>query len=209
MCDKVEDHVIKQECINKIGKENEPEPEISLPPMPEWMDCPITEGSKLRTWTNRQQSGYKYTDPKKSRKNIGPYLKYWGPDFDHPADFTCYNSEGDKHGPFKEYNQTNRSIHKEGYYKNEKYDKELKEYANGVLHKMTTYTEGIKNGPAEIYCIFGNRCELGKITQAGPYKDNRMNGMWTFYKNGDFNYKSEFINGEVTRDEDGMNIKYK
>ena len=204
LCNKITSSEAKNECIKSLEK-----PKIELPKIPDWMDCPIADGAKLKIWTNKQQSGYKYVDSKISRKNIGPYMKYWGENFDHPGSFICYNSEWDKHWPFKEYNQTSFDIQKEGYYNQEKYDKELREYSGDFLYKMTTYTKGVKNWPAEVYCIFADRCEKGKILRSGSYKNNKMHGMWTFYKNGEIDYKSEFINGEVTRDEDGMNIRYR
>jgi len=207
MCDKIEDSAIRQECIGGVEKSNEPEPEISLPAMPDWMDCPIPEGAKLKTWNNFQQSGYRYTDPNAKRKRVGPSMEYWGTDFAQPYIFMCYNADGEKHGPFKTYNQIGGGKRKEGHYKNNKLDQEVREYTNGVLRSIWTYTYGVKNGPASYYCTV-DACTKGSIMSEGPLVNNQKHGMWTFYKHGNFAFKSEYINGEVTRDESGMNIRY-
>ena len=214
MCEKVENHSSKQGCVDAVGKpEIKEEPEVAFPTLPESMaDCPITEGAEFKIWDNGQSTGYKYVDPKLSRRIIGPSIAYWGSDHSQPYRFICYNSEGDKHGPFQEFRQEGGDIDIEGHYKNGKYDQVITDYiTEDHLRTITTYTEGVKNGPITRYCpteAHNSKCTFGELIQTGFYTNNKRSGFWKSYSKGEFTYKEEFINGEVTRDKSGMNIRY-
>ena len=202
LCNKITSSEAKNECINTLE-----EPKIELPKIPDWMICPIPEGAKLNMSNNKQSSGFRYTDPE-NNKRIGPYLGYWGSDFTQPYFFMCYNADGEKHGPFKTYNQEEGSKRKEGHYKNNKLDQEVKEYSKGVLSSISIYRDGKQNGPASYYCTV-DACTKWSIMSEGLLANDRKNGMWTFYRDWEFLYKSEYIDGWVTRDEDGDAIKYR
>ncbi len=202
LCNKIVSVKWKKECLKTLQ-----EPELVLPEMPDWMDCPIPEWAKLYTWNNKQQSGYRYVEPWNNNKRIWPSLQYWWSDFVQPYIFMCYNTDGEKNGPFKTFNQ-DWTKRKEGHYKNDKLDQEVREYTNDSLRAIWTYESGVKNGPASYYCT-NDACGKGKIMSEWILKNDRKQWMWTFYKKWEFDYKSEYINWEVTRDESGRNIQYR
>jgi antitoxin component YwqK of YwqJK toxin-antitoxin module len=216
LCDNLIDKSKESDCQNQCSQTatvEEPSDEDKLagyPPMPDWFDCPINEGTKLYTWKNSQQSGYRWTDPNYANRYRGPYLVWWGEGFAYPYQFICYNAEGEKHGPYKKWAQGVEVLREEGAYKNDELDGVIKKYSSGLLSTLTTYRDGKKNGYAEQYCTQDDKrwCNKGDLRSIGSYQNNQKHGFWKSYEFGNFVYKQEFINGEVTRDETGMSITY-
>jgi hypothetical protein len=215
LCDNIIDSEREKECKDEFSKpvaEDEPSDEEKLaeyPPMPDWFDCPINEGTKLYTWANNQQSGYRWVDPNYANRYRGPYLVWWGEGFDYPYQFTCYNAEGEKHGPFKEWAQGKEFLIKEGSYKNDKLDGEVRLYSKEIMRDLSTYQDGKKNGYTEVYCDRDEKkCNRGDLRMIGNYQNGQKHGFWKTYEFGQFVFKQEFVNGEVTRDESGMSLKY-
>ncbi len=202
LCNKIILQKWKIECIKALEK-----PELDLPKIPDWMNCSIPKWAKLYKWNNKQQSGFRYVEPGNNNKRIGPSLQYWGPDYAQPYIFMCYNANWEKHWLFKTYNQDG-TRRKEGHYKNDKLDQEVREYTNDTLRAKRTYTSWVKNGHASYYCTV-NACWKWTIMSEWMLINNRKNWMWTFYKKWEFDFKSEYINWEVTRDKSGMSIKYR
>jgi hypothetical protein len=208
---------LKKACL-EIGKDstpaqnNEPaetdaEKLSQYPAVPDWMDCPTPAGAVLKNVGGGQTSGFYYYSPE-ARSNVGLEMRWWGPNFDQPYSFICRNAEGDKDGPFKTWNQDG-TLSSEGIYKNGEFHGVIKEYANNTLHLLKTYVNGTLNGNYEQYCIKdGKNCRAGDIAKSGTYANGKKNGFWSTYKFGEFEFKEEYIDNEVTRDKDGRNIKY-
>lgn len=192
ICDKITDKKLREKCKDTQKKEDDDEDEkvekevanSAIPPLPDWMDCPIIENSKLHTDSNDFGSGYKYTDLTDSSKIVGPNIRYKKPDFAEPYLIFCYNADGEKHGPFKEYTKDNGLIRKEGQYKNGKYDQNIKQYdTKGAILWEMIYVDGVKNGPAKYYCA-GDACGKGTVMAEGVHVDGKRQGVWQNYRKG-------------------------
>jgi len=214
LCDNIINSDVKNKCKEGFSKplvkkeETNEEKLANYPSIPDWMDCPIPEGAVLKNIDGGQQSGYYYYN-KEIRKRVGIRLAWWGPNFDFPYQFKCYDENGIEHGPFKEWIQNKDALRQEGTYKNGKLDGVVKSYSDFTLFTVITYIDGQKTGPVERYCTkSGKSCNKGNIIQKGFYQNGKQHGFWKTYEFGKFKYKEEFVNGEVTRDETGMNIRY-
>lgn len=189
-CQEISDSTVRTTCCSTLNTnqndiddcaldDEEPQAlEEDLPPLPEWMDCPVPKGTKLREWNQKQTSGYEYL-AEGNMKNYGPYVKYWGKDYVIPYKFYCYDEDGEKHGKFKEYQQKTSLLQIEGAYYHGKYDGIVKEYSGEHLIKLTTYEKGRKNGYAEEYISNGEN--IGTIKKKGYYVDGSRDGEWESY----------------------------
>ncbi|MBT4250979.1 hypothetical protein HOB25_03240 [bacterium] len=206
ICNKISDKKLRAECKKKDseekddgGKKNEESEEektssVDIPPFPEWFVCPIPENAKLFTTTNDIGSVMKYTDPNDMNKITGPSVRYRKPNFNDAYHYFCYNAEGEKHGPFKEYDQKTGDIRREGYFKNGEWDQLITAYRNGIVRSKVMYDEGVKQGSGEDYCT-GDACGKGTLAAKGQYVDNKKQGTWQYYKNGAPTKRQDYIQG--------------
>lgn len=213
LCERIIDDEKVKNCKNDLSspakeiQKTDEEKLTEYPPIPDWMDCPTPKGALLKNIGGGQTSGFYYYSPK-TRGNVGPEMRWWGANFDQPYRFVCRNAEGEKNGPYKEWNQ-NGSLSSEGAYQDGKLHGEIKSYSNSTLHVIETYENGVLNGYYEKYCTSdGKNCKTGDIIKSGIYVNEKKNGFWSTYKFGELEFKEEYIDGEVTRDKNGRNIKY-
>jgi hypothetical protein len=189
-CQEISDSTVRSSCCSTLNTnqndiddcaldDEEPQAlEEDLPPLPEWMDCPIPKNAKLMKWNQQQTSGYEYK-AKDSMKLYGPSIKYWGKDYEIPMKFYCYDEEGKKHGKFQIYTGRTGLLDEEGSYYHGVYDGVVKEYSGEHLIKLTTYKKGRKDGYAEEYIYNGEN--VGTLKQKGYYVDGSRDGEWESY----------------------------
>jgi hypothetical protein len=194
-CKKIKDSKLKKACKENASKkedekdakdesvETEESASSNIPPLPDWMECPVPENAKLHVWGNNFGSGFKYTDPNDESKTIGPIIRYSKPNFEEAHLLFCYNALGEKHGAFKEYDKETGTLRREGRYKNGKWDQLNIQYIKGAIRSKIMYDEGVMQGSGEDYCTAG-ACGKGSLVAKGQYVNDKKQGTWNYYKNG-------------------------
>lgn len=121
----------------------------------------------------------------KEKKYIGAWT-YYHNNSNQVMTLEHYNNQGQLHGESLVYYQSGQIAENRFYKEGKLHGKATWFYENGNLMKSYHYVQGELHGEAKFYNANGT------LEIEGQYKNDRKDGIWKYYKDGELNEEKDF-----------------